>query len=37
MSIINKEYSMIDSEELDKASSHASDIYNQLLEFEIED
>ena len=35
MSIINKEYSMIDSEELDKASSHASDIYNQLLEFEM--
>ena len=37
MSIINKEYSMIDSEELDKASSHASDIYNQLLEFEPQD
>lgn len=36
-SIINKEYSMIDSDELDKASSHASDIYNQLLEFEPED
>lgn len=36
-SIINKDYSMIDSEELDKASSHASDIYNQLLEFETED
>lgn len=36
-SIINEEYSMIDSDELDKASSHASDIYNQLLEFETED
>lgn len=36
-SIINEEYSMIDSEELDKASSHASDIYNQLLEFEPQD
>ena len=36
-SIINEEYSMIDSDELDKASSHASDIYNQLLEFESED
>lgn len=35
--ILNKEYSMIDSEELDKASSHASDIYNQLLEFEPQD
>ena len=36
-SIINVEYSLIDSDELDKASSHASDIYNQLLEFEPED
>lgn len=36
-SIINNEYSMIDSEELDKASSHASDIYNQLLDFEPQD
>ena len=36
-SIIDYEFSMIDSEELDKASSHASDIYNQLLEFEPQD
>ena len=36
-SIIDEEFSIIDSDELDKASSHASDIYNQLLEFETED
>lgn len=36
-SIIDNEFSMIDSDELDKASGHASDIYNQLLEFEAED
>ena len=36
-SIVDEEFSIIDSDELDKASSHASDIYNQLLEFETED
>lgn len=36
-SIIDIDYSMINSEELDKASSHASEIYNQLLEFEAQD
>ena len=36
-SIVDEEFSIIDSDELDKASSHASDIYNQLLEFEPQD
>lgn len=36
-SIVDQEFSIIDTDELDKASSHASDIYNSLLEFEPQD